>query len=116
MYLVFGHQLLLFPIDEQISENVCSGEEALLTVSLCVDCYRSPTEWLNRKSYVEWNMRARGLHDVQIEMNYIHAGQCPICEIKRSKNDMLDSSLSYMTEFKVDFDELVEIRARRIVN
>ena len=141
MTAIHAEEMLLFPFILQNNENVCekckvkpvvdkwnvcydclveSGTKATLTVTLCVDCFKSPVEWRNKKSYMERQLRAKGIPNAIVEMDYIHSGPCPICDIRRTRknNCLLDVKeiCSGNEEMHVDFDEYIEIKARRIVS
>ena len=92
-----------------------SGQDAVLTCHVCVDCYPSPIQWLSKKKNVEIMMKGRGFPDVQIEMEYLHAGQCPVCEIRRGQNEPFKAEKDRCKEgLGITYDELLEIRARKI--
>ena len=138
---IHAEEMLLFPLILQNKENVCekckvnpvvdkwnvchnclveSDGKATLTVTLCVDCYKSPVEWRNKKTYMERQLSAQGVPYAIVEMDFIHAGQCPVCEIRRhrkkqcpiDKNRIPDG----IEDMNVNFDEYIEIRAARIVS
>ena len=94
-----------------------SGDKAQLTCYLCVDCYDTPTKWLWQKTIVERRLRDQGLSEVELRIEYIRAGQCPVCEIRRVRSDVCKKALKNDdgTPFHVTFDELLEIKARKIV-
>ena len=135
MPVVYGQELMLYPLTQTESENICEkckvksvynrwnvclsclrecGKEAILTCTLCVDCFKSPNDWIQRKSYMQRTLRSQNLDQVVVEMDYIHAGQCPVCQIRMDKMDKTAIKLSFGEEMKVTYDELINIRALAI--
>ena len=140
MCAIHAEEMLLFPTILKNKENVCekciikpvvdkwnvcydclleSGTKAILTLTICVDCFKSPVEWRNKRSYMECQLKAQGVPDALVEMDYIHSGQCPICEIRGSRKKQYVNDTNRipdgMEDMNVNFDEYIEIRARRIV-
>ena len=132
---VYGQELLLYPLTQIEDENICEkcevkavykrwnvclnclrecGDGATLTCTLCVDCFKSPKEWAQRKSYQQRILRSQNLDKIIIEMDYIRAGQCPVCQIRISRMDKQELKLTEGEEMKVMFDELINIRALQI--
>ena len=138
---VHAEEMLLFPITLLTKENTCekckvnptsdkwnvcfdclvkSGGKATLTVTLCVDCFKSPVEWRNKKTYMERQLSAQGVPYALVEMDFIHSGQCPVCEIRRHQHTQCPMDKiripDGMEDLNVTFDEYIEIRAARIVS
>ena len=101
--------------------NVClsclrsSGKKAQLTCYICVDCFKTPTDWLYQKAHKERLLRDQGLSEVHVVLEYMRAGQCPVCEIRRSQQCSYKQALDRNKEgLGVSYDDALEIKARKI--